>query len=193
MSEFDYQCATSVAPQQLQTATVQIRHPDSITADKHHVYCMVPHMVVWADRDAKPVRQTCFAEKPNPQPKEPYISGISLEPIVDGHLAASNPHSTAKTAVAVGGVVSVAITEDQRGDLKMKVGNWLTVNFGKLFAEFDMGSKGKAYAPAPEASDEHPKDFNYGSLGSESKVRYIGLIVDTSELATEHYVRVKLI
>ena len=46
-----------------------------------------------------------------------HIAGISLEPIVNGALAAANPHSTARTAVAVGGVVSVAVTEGRRGML----------------------------------------------------------------------------
>ena len=149
---------------------------------------MVPHMVIWADRDSG--IQTCFVPENTVTPAQPYIAGISLEPIVDGNLAASNPHSTAKTAVAVGGVVSVAISEDERVKPAMEVGNWLTVDFSTITTEFDMGSKGKAYAPAPQATGTHPKDADYGT---RPNIRYVGLIVDISELATEHYVRVKLI
>ena len=60
--KFEYECKTSVAPQQLQTATVQIKHPEDsgITNDR---YCVLPHMIVWnmkegADKPAK--HQTCF-------------------------------------------------------------------------------------------------------------------------------------
>jgi len=53
-----------------------------------------------------------------PTIQEPYVSGVSLEPILDGNLAKTNPHSTAQTAVAVGGVVSVAISSKKIEDYK---------------------------------------------------------------------------
>lgn len=197
LDTFDYKCTTSVAPQQLQTATAQIKHKDD--ENNTSVYCLKPHMVVWSDRtESGKIRMTCFMDKPNPEINEPYVGGISLEPILDGNLAKTNPHSTARTAVAVGGVVSVAISQDQieehRKDRnsEMVVGQWLGVDFDDPFAEFDLGSAGgKVYAPVPVATDVHPDEQTY--TGDSAKFRYIGCIVDNSELTTEHYVRVRLI
>ena len=179
-----------MAPQQLQTATMQIMHQGNVSNDQ---YRLLPHMVVWNQKlSAEPEKktQTCFMDKgfdPKNGADIYHIAGISLEPIVNGALAAANPHSTARTAVAVGGVVSVAITEEQKNESNMKVGNWLIVDFDTIFAEINLGGQTTVSAPAPRATSTHPKDQ------TGARVRYIGLIVDDSEKKTENYVRVKLI
>ena len=119
-----------------------------------------------------------------------HIAGISLEPIVNGALAAANLHSTARTAVAVGGVVSVAITEEQKEEANMKVGNWLVVDFNRPFAPINLGGQTTVSAPEPIATATHPKDQDFTN---DARVRYIGLIVDDSEKEDENYVRVKLL
>ena len=189
---FQYECKTSVAPQQLQTATVQIMHGGKVSTDH---YRLLPHMVVWNHKDSvaeAKKTQTCFMVSgfdPKGGDDVYHIAGISLEPIVNGALAAANPHSTARTAVAVGGVVSVAITEEQKEEANMKVGNWLVVTLMNVRTNQSWRANNCECA-GTIATATHPKDQDFTN---DARVRYIGLIVDDSEKEDENYVRVKLI
>ena len=107
----EYKCNTSVAPQLLETATVTI-NPGYEDATDHHHYQLLPHLLVVSEKN----RTSSFWKAGSTVNSARIVSGVSLEPILDGPLAASNPHSTARTAIAVGGVVSVAISNNTKSD-----------------------------------------------------------------------------
>ena len=112
-NELDYDCHTSVAPQHLQTATITIR-PDALYDGEpdDELYELKPHMLVITGANDNNELWCTSRLKKSTKADNCIFSGISLEPIVDGRLARQNPQSTAKTAIAVGGVVSVAVPRD---------------------------------------------------------------------------------
>ena len=172
----EYKCNTSVAPQLLETATVTI-NPGYEDATDHHHYQLLPHLLVVSEKN----HTSSFWKAGSSVDDGRIVSGVSLEPILDGPLAASNPHSTARTAIAVGGVVSVAISNNTKSDELMKVGNYLYWDRINGYAKLNLGSKGTVLAcvPYPAADASNPNTF--------------GKIVDTDELQSENYVRVKLV
>lgn len=172
----EYKCATSVAPQLLETGTVTISYNDDETEPEY--FQLRPHLIVLNITEEKGC-QAFFNGSRLLLFLQARFVGISLEPIFDGRLARDNPHSTAKTAVAVGGVVSVAVDNSATPET-FSVGKTLIWDASSGYAKININGK-DLYAAVPSV----------GTPNERSKFG-IGVIVDNDELVSERYVRVKL-
>ena len=193
--QLNYRCRTSVAPQHLITATVTIHHNDlSEDEDEGDMYEVLPHLlVVNGSKDGKESYCTAMSDDNHnsyvSKIKPAQCAGVALEPIVDGNLAKQNPQSTAKTAIAVGGVVSIAVPEgaDEYDFLLGK-----TVIFKESLQECYAKHK-KRLVFVPTTTDESIQKILSGASASRLKPEnVIGTVVDNSQIRDEGYIRVKL-
>ncbi len=174
----EYKCATSVAPQLLETGTVTISYEKRETDPEY--FQLRPHLIVANDGRENQKGLHAFFDGSTATLKDSTVFvGISLEPIFDGRLARDNPHSTAKTAIAVGGVVSVAVDTTATPET-FSVGKTLIWDASSGYAKININGK-DVYAAVPSV----------GTPDESSKFG-IGVIVDNDELVSERYVRVKL-
>lgn len=180
--EFEYKCATSVAPQLLETGTVTVSYKSTNKNDTFapELFQMRPHMIVLNDRrDRYQGFHTFLKTAKRINQDQVSLAGISLETIHDGDMAMNNQQSTAKTAIAVGGVVSVAVDTSATAST-FPIGGKLVWNRPNGYAKTKMlGSE--LYVPVPTVGEPDERD-TFG----------IGTIVDNSEIDTERYVRVRL-
>lgn len=186
--KLNYQCGTSVAPQLLQTATVSIHHEELDEADDEgDMYKLLPHLLVMSGQvDGKDSYCTAYVKNDIndiKKYKDAVFSGVALEPIVDGKLAKSNPQSTAKTAVAVGGVVSIAIEKDDTD--YFDIGDTVYINPGEEGGYMEHERR-LVLRPLPDSDSITDMVKDYPG-------QVVGTVVDNSQAEEEFYIRVKLV
>ena len=186
--KLNYQCGTSVAPQLLQTATVSIHHEELDEADDEgDMYKLLPHLLVMSGQvDGKDSYCTAYVKNDRndiKKYKDAVFSGVALEPIVDGKLAKSNPQSTAKTAVAVGGVVSIAIAREDSKDFDIGDTVWISPGTTDGYMEHE-----RRLVLRPQSTESSITDMVDDYPGN-----VVGTVVDNSQAEEEFYIRVKLV
>lgn len=184
------ECLSSVAPQQLEVGTVQM-NPENHSENrkiKEGAYCTLKHLLVWSlpaatQNELKPQITTMVCN--NPEPDETNLqdaavfAGVALESIHDGAMAFANPKSTGRVAIAVGGIVSIAVQPVKN---KFFVGKqvWLHNTLVKL-------------APTAVPSGLDMFAWYVGQLTHENfgEHRAVGVVVDVN-MVLDGYVRVRL-
>lgn len=190
MDHVDPECLSSVAPQQLEVATVQM-HPyvDGLgPREKEESYCTRGHLLVMSMASANPHTppyvQTVVAKKTKEWHENTFnvdntvfFAGVSLEPIHNGALAQANPASTAKVAIAVGGVVSIAVP----------------INTGKNLHNGDDVYVANKLVELKRGTMQQGEDWYVATLTSDSENMsdLVGRVVDNS-MHKDGYIRVRL-
>ena len=189
--DLDYRCNTSVAPQLLQTATVTIHHEELAESDdEDDMYELLPHLLVLSGETERN-KSFCTAflkdsdiSKISRVYGDAVVSGVALEPIVDGRLAKHNPQSTAKTALAVGGVVSIAVPK------------------GTTKGSYPLGHTVLFESTSPQCYARYKKRLVCVPIAVSTSIadaiqdiprKVIGTVVDNSQVEEEGYIRVKLL
>lgn len=190
MDHVDPECLSSVAPQQLEVATVQM-HPYVVglgSREKEESYCTRGHLLVMSmaseNPHTPPYVQTVVAKKTQEWHENTFnvdntgfFVGVSLEPIHNGALAQANPASTAKVAIAVGGVVSIAVP----------------INTGKNLHNGDDVYVAKKLVELKRGTMQQGEDWFVATLTSDSDdgFDFVGRVVDNS-MHMDGYIRVRL-